>query len=269
MEVEQITATNTEERPKSDRLRGSAPVSGYDYWLNDDDDKITPASSPPSPHVSRAEKAAGPAGPEVPPTRDPRRETPVAAPLSPLPARGRRQRRGKGAFPLALFGESDVRERTRILGKAGEKARGQERTDLGMEGGLPVDAADAAKGRMKDGSKDVCLPARTSAGLTEVEAGPIFRVGSRLLLSPSSSERAFCSAMHTLGDELLSLPVTLPAPALQGSAKRWAPGLVNFITSVSYHFCPSLPAAFTRPGDHLLADLCISDELLWKLFHTR
>ena len=33
MEVEQITATNTEERH-----RGSAPVSGYDYWLNDDDD---------------------------------------------------------------------------------------------------------------------------------------------------------------------------------------------------------------------------------------
>ena len=53
-------------------------------------------------------------------------------------------------------------ERARILGKAGERARGLERTDLGMEGGLPVDAAGAAKGRKKDGSKDVCLPARTS-----------------------------------------------------------------------------------------------------------
>ena len=48
MEVEQITATNTEERPK-DRLRGSAPVSGYDYWLNDnsnDDTCFPPPSLP-------------------------------------------------------------------------------------------------------------------------------------------------------------------------------------------------------------------------------
>ena len=108
---------------------------------------------------------------------------------------------------MALFGESDVRERARILGKAaGERAGGLERTDLGMEGGLPVDAAGAAKGRKRDESKDVCLPARTSVGLTQVEAdsrtGPIFRVGS-LLLSPSSSERAFCSAMHTLGGRVV------------------------------------------------------------------
>ena len=35
---------------------------------------------------------------------------------------------------------------------------------------------------------------------------------------------------------------------IQRSAKIGAPGLVNFITAVAYHFCPSLPAAFTQPG---------------------
>ena len=35
-----------------------------------------------------------------------------------------------------------------------------------------------------------------------------------------------------------------------------APGLVNFITAVAYHLCPSLPAAFTQPGASTLADLC-------------
>ena len=35
-----------------------------------------------------------------------------------------------------------------------------------------------------------------------------------------------------------------------------APGLVNSITAVSYHFCPSLPAAYTQPIAPTLADLC-------------
>ena len=43
---------------------------------------------------------------------------------------------------------------------------------------------------------------------------------------------------------------------IQGSAKRLWPGLVNFITAVAYHFCLSLPAAFTQPGRSLLADPC-------------
>ena len=45
--------------------------------------------------------------------------------------------------------------------------------------------------------------------------------------------------------------VVLGREILQGSAKRWFPGLVNFVTAVAYHFCLALPAAFT-PGDHLL-----------------
>ena len=39
---------------------------------------------------------------------------------------------------------------------------------------------------------------------------------------------------------------------VQGSAKRWAPGLVNFVSAVAYHFCLGLPAAFTQPGARLL-----------------
>ena len=43
--------------------------------------------------------------------------------------------------------------------------------------------------------------------------------------------------------------------AVQGSAKVGAPGLVNSITAVAYHFCTSLPTAFTQPGASTLADL--------------
>ena len=41
---------------------------------------------------------------------------------------------------------------------------------------------------------------------------------------------------------------------IQGSAKRWSPGLVNFVTAVAYHLYLALPAAFTQPGDHHLAE---------------
>ena len=33
--------------------------------------------------------------------------------------------------------------------------------------------------------------------------------------------------------------------------------MVNFVTAVAYHFCLALPAAFTQPGNHLLAEPCI------------
>ena len=32
--------------------------------------------------------------------------------------------------------------------------------------------------------------------------------------------------------------------------------MVNFVAAVAYHFCLAWPAAFTQPGDHLLAKLC-------------
>ena len=43
---------------------------------------------------------------------------------------------------------------------------------------------------------------------------------------------------------------------VEGSAKRLRPGLVNFVAAVAYHFCLSLPAAFTKPGRGLLAEPC-------------
>ena len=41
---------------------------------------------------------------------------------------------------------------------------------------------------------------------------------------------------------------------LLGSAIRWSPGLVNFVTALAYHFCIALPAGFTQPLDYLLAE---------------
>ena len=43
---------------------------------------------------------------------------------------------------------------------------------------------------------------------------------------------------------------------IQGLAKKPAPGLVNFVPAAAYHFCLALPAEFTQPGDHLLAEPC-------------
>ena len=58
------------------------------------------------------------------------------------------------------------------------------------------------------------------------------------------------NAIHPLGGARLQV-------AVQRSAKFGAPGLVNFVTAVAYHFCPSLPAAFTQPSASILTDLCI------------
>ena len=41
---------------------------------------------------------------------------------------------------------------------------------------------------------------------------------------------------------------------VQSSAKRWVPGLVNFVPAVAYHFGLNLPAAFTQAVTHLLAE---------------
>ena len=57
------------------------------------------------------------------------------------------------------------------------------------------------------------------------------------------------------------MSLTIPALKLYISkvdklATVGAPGLVNFITAVAYHFCPGLLAAFTQPGASTLSDLC-------------
>ena len=96
----------------------------------------------------------------------------------------------------------------------------------------------------------------------------------------------FCSAMASIPCHLhYSLPFSLrasqvfclavawqPPPQasltqgpVQGTAIRRFPGLVNFV------FCVALPAAFTQPGDHLLAEPCncwVKFELL-KLPHVQ
>ena len=43
---------------------------------------------------------------------------------------------------------------------------------------------------------------------------------------------------------------------IQGSTNRRAPGLVNFVPALAYHFCLNLSAAFTQPGARLLVEPC-------------
>ena len=52
----------------------------------------------------------------------------------------------------------------------------------------------------------------------------------------------------------MNLPTPMLMKTVQRLAKVGAPGLVNFITAVAYHFCPSLPTAFTQPGASTLAN---------------
>ena len=52
------------------------------------------------------------------------------------------------------------------------------------------------------------------------------------------------------------LETNLRQEDIKSSAKRWSPGLMNFVPAVVYHFCLALPAAFTQPGDHPLPDPC-------------
>ena len=47
-------------------------------------------------------------------------------------------------------------------------------------------------------------------------------------------------------------------PDVQGSTNRRAPGFVNFVLALAYHFCLNLPAAFTQPGARLLVEPCTS-----------
>ena len=43
---------------------------------------------------------------------------------------------------------------------------------------------------------------------------------------------------------------------VQGSSNRRAPGFVNFVPAVAYHFYLNFPAAFTQPGTRLLEEPC-------------
>ena len=52
--------------------------------------------------------------------------------------------------------------------------------------------------------------------------------------------------------------LNVPIDNVKVWAERRSPGLVNLFSALAYHFCPALPAAFTQPWDHLLAEPCTS-----------
>ena len=54
--------------------------------------------------------------------------------------------------------------------------------------------------------------------------------------------------------QVIPPPSFLNAVSIQGLAKRRSIGLVNFVTLRAYLLCLALPAVFTQPGHHLLAE---------------
>ena len=66
------------------------------------------------------------------------------------------------------------------------------------------------------------------------------------------------------------MTVSIGCMGVQRSAKVGAPGLVNFITAVAYHFCLSLTTAFTQPGASTLANLCkpVAKQVVNKKFRN-
>ena len=52
---------------------------------------------------------------------------------------------------------------------------------------------------------------------------------------------------------------------LRGSAKRLQQGLVNFVPDLAHHICLILPAAFTDPGQSLVAEPCTAFMVLERI----
>ena len=82
-----------------------------------------------------------------------------------------------------------------------------------------------------------------------------------LLLLHNTSTSTCLGHSHNLGSTLLATPASelllvLYIQNVQGYTKRWSQGLVNFVSALAYHFCLALSAAFTQPGNHLLAKPC-------------
>ena len=75
-------------------------------------------------------------------------------------------------------------------------------------------------------------------------------------LFSSSHSSAICPRLTITNNSSVFAIREVPKATVQRLAKVGAPGLVNLIADVAYHFCPSLPAAFTQPGAATLADLC-------------
>ena len=72
--------------------------------------------------------------------------------------------------------------------------------------------------------------------------------GTRALRRPPAD----CVPSH--GHHAHPVPEGAKCNDVQGPAKERSPGLVRFVPALAYHICLALPAAFTHPGDHLLAN---------------
>ena len=69
----------------------------------------------------------------------------------------------------------------------------------------------------------------------------------------SSQQRTIAPNIRLSFADLMCNQFSKYGKYVQGLAKRRSPGLVNFVTALAYHFYLALPAAFTLPGDHILA----------------
>ena len=93
--------------------------------------------------------------------------------------------------------------------------------------------------------KQNCIPTRSSSGQ-----------GLELIPSAGAIARDVIMSKKLNVSTCLQLCVSTSAPSLQGSTNRRAPGFVNFVLALAYHFCLNLPAAFTQPGARLLVEPC-------------
>ena len=67
--------------------------------------------------------------------------------------------------------------------------------------------------------------------------------------SSSSSSGVSDPVLLTFGNNVYTNDVRCDQSlhgCVQGSTKRWSPGLVNFVSSLAYHFCLNLLAAFMQ-----------------------
>ena len=73
-------------------------------------------------------------------------------------------------------------------------------------------------------------------------------------------EKTFLNLKWTPDSPIASMAMLMKTVKthVQGSSNRRAPGFVNFVPAVAYHFCLNLPAAFTQPGARLLVEPCMS-----------
>ena len=75
-------------------------------------------------------------------------------------------------------------------------------------------------------------------------------VALRLFYSPEDYER-FEAKIHSIKNQVRwKLYFNKDSKDSNGWAKKWTPGLVNFVPAVAYNFCINLPEKFSQPGDH-------------------